>query len=270
VAVLGDGFVAAGYAASPDGDLAGLARGGRDGVIVRFDAGGNYVWTQAFGGSDDDSFAAVTVAGDGLVAVGRLRSSDGDLPRENQGYADALVVGYDTDGNRSWARTFGGSEDDWFSGVAAVGGGVVAAGTARSEDGDLAGQVMYPYTWLMVRYDLDSSQVWVRTFGGTYWDWLFAVAPIAGGFVAAGEFASTDGDVAGLLKGGADALALRCDEEGDPVGLGTFGGSHYDMFAGVVAADDGFVAVGLSSSTDGDGSGMILGSDRDAVIVRYG
>lgn len=64
------GFLAAGFTESlPGGDLNDQTMGGQDGLIVKFDANGNKLWDQIFGGSGMDRFYSVIEMKNGTIAA---------------------------------------------------------------------------------------------------------------------------------------------------------------------------------------------------------
>jgi hypothetical protein len=138
VAAVDGGVVAVGYAEAHDGDLAGQDGGNRgemDAVVARYDLDGNLVWAATFGGESYDGFYSVAPVDGGVVVAGASRSGDGDLP-PLRGAGDAVLARYDLDGNLVWLATSGGAAFDGFESVAAVDGGVVAAGATGSNPSD--------------------------------------------------------------------------------------------------------------------------------------
>jgi hypothetical protein len=89
------GFVAVGNSNSNDGHLAGINKGGLDGIIAKFDADGNLLRIETTGGSSNDYLVSVASAGNGkYVAVGDTKSSNGDLAGQGKGNRDGLIAVY--------------------------------------------------------------------------------------------------------------------------------------------------------------------------------
>ncbi|PGM56125.1 InlB B-repeat-containing protein [Bacillus sp. AFS053548] len=116
-----DGVIIAGKASS-------------DALIIKYDVNGNVEWKKTFGGSGSDGFNAVTPTSDGFLAAGGAFSNDGDLDHLNSDGEDALLVQYDRDGNVAWKKTIGGSVYDEFNGVTTNEHGILAVGSAASDD----------------------------------------------------------------------------------------------------------------------------------------
>lgn len=116
-------------------------------------------------------------------------------------------------------------------------------------------------------------------FGGTKWDAFYAVSQTAdGGYVAVGHSSSKDLDMEGLSKGRDNAVIVKYSPHGVQEWVTTFGGSKTEAFYDVKqTSDGGYIAVGCSSSLDGDmaGSSKALReedtgySNQDAVLVKF-
>ncbi|MCL2041218.1 MAG: fibrobacter succinogenes major paralogous domain-containing protein [Bacteroidales bacterium] len=222
VMAVSDGVVAVGYSYSGsfgNGDWAGFTGNGyMDAVIVKYNNSGDVVWKKNFGGSSDDRYDGVTVAFDGVVAVGRSAVGsfgNGDWTGvTGQGYYDAIIVKYDNDGYVLWKKNFGGSSADYYYGVTIVSDGVVAVGHSYIDsfgNGDWMGVTgKGDMDAIIVKYDNDGNVVWKKNLGGSNEDIYNAVTAVADGVVAAGyatEFGT--GDWAGITgKGGWDAIIV--------------------------------------------------------------
>ncbi|MBK9415688.1 MAG: hypothetical protein IPN62_00035 [Flavobacteriales bacterium] len=89
-----------------------------------------------------------------------------------------------------------------------------------------------------------------------------------GALVYTGTSSSSDGDLTSN-QGGTDAWLFRIDNTGDIEWSTTLGGSASDAFLAFKATDDlGYIAVGQSSSSDGDLPGNNGGGD--VWVVKFG
>jgi len=80
------------------------------GILAKFDANGNIMWSKYFGGNKDDKFLSVTTTSDnGFIVVGSTNSDTDELSGLSKGGEDGLLVKYDASGNLVWVKTFGGS-----------------------------------------------------------------------------------------------------------------------------------------------------------------
>jgi len=270
------GYIAVGHSESTDQDLEGLSANELGAIIVKYDKDGDKEWSKYFGGSNGAHFSSITLAVDGgYVATGCSLSTDQDLAGLNKGYADAIIVKYDKDGNREWNKNFGGSSWDCFRSVATTtDGGYIVAGESHSTDQDMAGLHKGGYIYgVVVKYNIDGEVEWKNSFGGSEMDALERIAATSdGGGVAVGHSYSTDQDLAGLNKGGSDAIIGKYDKDGNEEWNKNFGGAESDAFWGIVESKDGgYVAVGESYSTDQDLTDLNKGDGDDgaAIIVKY-
>jgi hypothetical protein len=112
-----------------------------------------------------------------------------------------------------------------------------------------------------------SSLTWQRMYGGSGEDWVYSIQLMPdGGYVAAGISLSTGkGGVEGY--GDMDIYILRLDDHGNVVWENMYGGSGGDRAYSIeLMPDEGFVAAGISSSTDI--AGVENHGESDIYILR--
>ena len=226
------------------------------------------VKVQNIGGSRDEYFYSIATSSDGsYVAAGYSYSNDGDIPGNNGG-TDAIIAKFDQGGNLVWVKNIGGSNDDMFYSVTSSSdGGYVAAGYSYSNDGDIPGNHGRNDA-IIAKFDQDGNLVWLKNIGGSGADGFSSIAMSSDdGFVAVGWSYSNDGDIPGN-HGGQDAIIAKFDQDGNLVWLKNIGGSGTENFASVaISSDGGYVAVGWSSSSDGDIPDNH--GDADAIIAKF-
>jgi len=131
----GNVIVAAGlYGTADFGGGSITSAGAGDIVLVKYDSGGNYLWSRRIGGASDDvvmSLAVDTVTGE-FVAGGYFGGSvdfagGGGTPLTSAGGNDAFVAKYSSSGTRVWAQRWGSTSDDKTFSVALDALGNVAA-----------------------------------------------------------------------------------------------------------------------------------------------
>jgi len=279
ITIAGDGgYVAVGSSRSTDQDMSGLhkvaANNDNDATIVKYSRTGDVEWKKTFGGNSHESFSDVTTTGDGgYVAVGASSSTDQDMAGLSKVGSDAIIVKYDAEGEVEWKKSFGGVNGDSFDSVIVVNdGGYIAVGNSSSGSDDMLGLKKGGITdAIIVKYDVDGEVEWKKSFGGNgdQDGYVGAVATDDGGCVAIGTFNSSDQDMAGISKGGLDAVIVKYSSHGDIEWKNSFGGSSMDSFGGIVVTEDGgYVVAGGSNSTDQDLTGLNKGG-TDAIIVKY-
>jgi len=252
--------VASGVAFAPDGslvvagwtggDLAGSSAGGEDAFLVAFDAQGAERWNRQFGTPEDDRLRAVAIGDGGDIAVaGQTR---GSLDGASGGGWDAFVRRHGADGAARATSQFGGGLDEYAYAVAfAPDGGLLTAGAGPSGEDDRGAEPAFVRS-----FDASGSERWSYAFGPTRRDMRYglAVAADGGAFVVGG----TEGDVAGEVRGVADAFLIALDTGGQLRWASQFGSDAFDGAHGVVATRDGLHVVGTAR-------GPIEGASFDVV-----
>ncbi len=114
----------------------------------------SFNWTHSWGGSGADSGSAVATDSSGNVYVVGSTSSFG------AGGYDVLLTKYDSSGSLVWAKTWGGSSDEYATGVLAASDGFIyiVGGTASFGAGW--------YDALILKFDSNGNFIWARTWGG--------------------------------------------------------------------------------------------------------
>lgn len=129
---------------------------------------------------------------------------------------------------------------------------------------------------ILVKYDKDGDATWATIVGGTAGDdQIFDVKGTDdGGFIAVGEYGSTDivlgGDINIGKTDGSDGIIIKYDAEGNVQWYDTIGGTSYQGLISVAQVEDGYIAIG-----DVTGTVKITGGDEftangyDVVIIKY-
>lgn len=229
-------------------------------------------WTQ-----DGYRVAAHNAAGESLI-LSQAMQEDADGLVTTAGVT-FLVLGPGEDGETLYsAVTDGDGIDKLEQAVAAADGWLCVGSTSSSNhsqtwhDGWYDSKEPKTDAWI-VRIDAAAEIVWSRTYGGTDWDSLHTVcAAREGGWIAAGNTYSSDGDVVGWHDSGdlfiqPDGWVLSIDEAGEVRWQLTVGGSGHDALLGICPAPEGYLAVGVTDSTDGDVTGGHGGQDAWAVWI---
>ena len=125
-------------------DLA--SRGGDDAYIMKFDQDLKRVFAKPFRGQYDDDLVAVIEKEDGVfIAVGKSNSSSRDFKGiTTRGGDDMVIASFDKYGNLTWARSFGGTQNESASAIClAEKEGYIVAGRTLSKDIDMKGISQY-------------------------------------------------------------------------------------------------------------------------------
>ncbi|MCL1963407.1 hypothetical protein FWF64_04065, partial [Candidatus Saccharibacteria bacterium] len=170
------------------------------------------VWSKCFGGNNTTLLHSVAVAPDGdYIVAGTTYSAD-----------RKVIAMYDNiNGTLKWDKSF-----NWrFISIASTpDGGYIAAGDSGT------------YNAIIAKFSSDDTLEWDKSFGGFSNDNFNSIASTPdGGYIAAGYSYSTNGDLTGLNKGGADAIIAKFSSDGTLEWNKNFGGSGYDVFASVAS-----------------------------------
>ncbi|UCG43571.1 MAG: hypothetical protein JSU73_02845 [candidate division WOR-3 bacterium] len=240
-----------GYAAVGDISVSG---NWNDIVLIRTDSYGDTIWTRTYGGPNyDRGIACRQTADSGYVVVGCLYvTSDSSY--------DICLVKYDIEGNRRWARTYGGTDWDYGWAVEQTSDkGFIIAGTTLSNGAD-------SHDIYLAKTDTSGYIQWAKTFGGSGVDWGSDVLQASdGGYLAVGYTES-------FGNGGEDAWLVRTDSAGEVLWTRTYGAELLDRATSVTqTSGGGFVFTGITEYTGGPAGDVWLfevDSAGDSVWAR--
>lgn len=208
-------------------------------VLVKTDEQGAQEWRATYGDPELENEANEIIA-----------TSDGGFLLTGQVFDDmrfyqGLAIKVDAQGVEEWSLALGGDDmDDDYVRAALErddGGFVLAGHTESSGAGEADG-------WL-IGVSASGEVEWERTFGGTNYDYGYAlVAPSDGGWLLAG---ATYSDVVDIQ---CDAWLVRTGEQGAATWEARLGdGEHDYVFGAVERPAGGFLLAGTSYDAYGDG-----------------
>ncbi|MFA4852315.1 MAG: SBBP repeat-containing protein [Bacteroidales bacterium] len=173
--------------------------------LAKYDTYGNVLWAKSAGGTSDDLANSVAVDSSGnTYLAGRFRSPTitfGSTTLTNAGvnHADIFLAKYDANGNVLWAKSSGGTGNDWANSVAVDASGntyltgvfispTITFGSTTLTNASYNSQDMF-----LAKYDTSGYVLWAKSAGGTYDDEAFSITVDASGniYLAGYFFSST-------------------------------------------------------------------------------
>jgi hypothetical protein len=150
--------------------------------LVKTDSKGNEQWNRTFSGTGPGEAESVQQTSDGgYILAGRTDSCS------DRGF-DFWLVKTDSNGNKTWDKTYGGTgRDTAYSVQQTSDRGYILAGATYSYG---AGGSDFSDVWL-VKTDSNGNKAWDKTFGGTARDEAYDVQQTSdGGYILAGQISS--------------------------------------------------------------------------------
>ncbi len=248
-----------------------------------------------YGGSAAERIYTIQQTSDGgFIAVGNTNSylNDGDI-RDSARFiasgnfvdnnSDLWVIKLDAKFNIQWQRVFGGNGFDAGLAIKQLpSGAYIIAGYLASSGGDTSGvhashNVGTSKDGVVVKLNANGTTAWKKVMGGGGDDVFEKIQLMPdGGFLLCGITNSNDGDIPTMAyhdtpydNNFGDAWLVKLDSMGVLVWQRVIGGENKDSFTGMdKTADGNYILGGFTNSTTGDLTGIQIGYDRKAWILK--
>ncbi|MES2592480.1 MAG: SBBP repeat-containing protein [Bacteroidota bacterium] len=239
-----------------------------DVFVVKYDTSGNVLWAKSAGGTGDDLGRSISTDTSGNILVTgdfyNVSITFGTTTLINTvhvypSYNDIFVVKYDTSGSVLWAKSGGGTSQDYGLSISTdVSGNILVTGKSVSSSITFGSTTLNSASVYVVKYDGNGNLLWVKSAGGT--DGGMGISTDANGNVfIVGNFASpsiTFGATI-LTKTGIssaqDIYVVKYDPSGNVLWAKSAGGDSTEKGNGI--------------STDDNGNIVITGSFGSASII---
>ena len=232
---------------TPDGGyvLAGWTGGSwtdnADIWLVKVDAEGEKLWEKTFGGSSTDLAYSVQYTSDrGYILTGVTKSY-------GAGGYDIILIKTDSEGEKQWEQTFGGSGDDEaYSVLQTSDGGYIIAGFTTSFGTGKRDM------WV-IKVNARGQKQWDLISGGTNDDTAISIRQtLDGGYIVAGFTAS-------FGAGKRDIWVVKINARGQKEWDLTIGGSDNDVATCIQqTSDGGYIVAGWTGNWDGDADVLLV------------
>ncbi len=213
--------------------------------------------------------------------IGSYSIQIGDYTLTNNGSYDGMIIKYDAKGEVEWARSIGGSSNEFIYSVAETNdGGYIAGGYFNSNSiqvGDYTLNSNGGNDGMIIKYDAEGEVEWARSVGGSKSDDIQSVATTEnGGYIAGGYFNSNSiqvGDYTLNSNGGNDGMIIKYASSGEVEWARSVGGSiGADSIYSVASTSDGGVIVGgdFTSSKIQVGEYTLTNRGKsDGMVIKY-
>lgn len=205
------------------------------------------------GANSDECRQIIELRSGGYIAVGTTASF-------GQGNSDVYVIKLDVNGICLWSETIGEAGiDRGYSVKETFDGGLIIAGYTN-DYGALG------YDMLLVKTDSMGTLQWVKTYGGSDWDFGYSVQQTAdSGFVICGESY-------GFSNGDADVFVVKTDYSGNVIWQKNTGGILSDVGYSIVINRSGNYVIAGKTFSYGNGNYnayvIMLNSSGDTIWTK--
>ncbi|MFI5218551.1 MAG: T9SS type A sorting domain-containing protein [Bacteroidia bacterium] len=208
-----------------------FSAGPYDVYLIKTNANGDTSWTKTIGGTGSETGLSVMQTTDGgYIIIGYSDNFSGTLN-------DIYLVKTDSDGNVLWAKTFGGTGNEYGLAVQQTndGGYMIAGWTNSFGNGN---ENVY-----LIKTNASGDTLWSKAYNAGVNDsrgYSFRQTN-DGGYIITGY---TDSFI-----GNEDIYLIKTDVNGDTLWTRTFGGTSYNYGNSVMqTADGGYIIAGVSGA----------------------
>jgi len=266
-----NGLLISGTTTSNNGNFSGLSRGNRDVFAIKLTASGSLSFINTYGGTNSD-WAMDSAKDDigNLYFTGYSRSNDQQFSRQNRGENDLFLMKIAPDGTLIWAKTYGGSNEDYGYALEIRNEQIYVAGATRSSNGDVTDKTGNDIDILILRTDLDGEIQWLRTYGSFGNDQALGIAVDSEGLLAiTGSFESDDGFFNESPAGSFGTFILELDSEGSAQRVKTFSGAGTDIGQSIINTADGGYIIGGGSDSSGGDFAQTESDGKNGFIIKF-
>ena len=225
---------------------------GGDVWAIKLNSFGELIWSRFFGGSFTDTpFGAVETSDKSYIIAASSDSEDFNISK-NKGTYDFWILKISNKGDLIWEKSFGGSEIDEPRGITKTNdNNFIVVGNTRSSDKDVTKNNGGADVWLL-KINTEGNLIWEKTIGGSSFDIANSISKTQDdNFIISGNTRSSNADF--INKGQNDAWILKIDTDGNKIWQKFLGGSKNEfLFDAVELSNKSIIAIGESSSSDGD------------------
>jgi len=211
--------------------------------LAKINASGSLAWAKKLGGTATDIGRGIALLSDGSIM---MTGNTVSFATGIAGTSDLLLARIYANGTLAWAKTLGGTNDDW--GLAVTTGAddsTVVTGYTQSFG---AGST----DLLLTKWAANGTLMWAKTLGGASAEQGFALALDPDDNILAAGTTQSFG------AGNNDALLSKWTANGTLLWAKTLGGANSDGNRALILSSNGSIGITGSTQSYGAGSGDIL------------
>jgi len=261
--------------------------------VSKLDSSGNFVWAKSIGAASFDTGIGIALDSSGnIYTTGSFEGTAdfdpgaGTSNLTSAGSSDMFVSKLDSSGNFVWAKSMGGTSDDYGYGIVLDTSGNIYttgsfSGTADFDPGAGASNLTSEGLTNIFVSKLDSSGnfVWAKSMGGTDYDDGLGIAVdssrnvyTTGSFEGTADFDPGAGTSNLTSAGLPDIFVSKLDSSGNFVWAKSMGAASYDYGFGIVLDSSGNVYMsgsfeGTADFDPGPGTSNLTSAGSNDIFV---
>jgi Ig-like domain CHU_C associated len=272
-----DGFILGGSSISGvggDKTLPAITNGYYHFWILKLNQQGGKVWEKTFGGTGGEMFTSLEVLGNSeYLLFGQSQSpanaTIGNKASMNKGNSDYWLVKIDSNGNKIWDKSYGGTGYDYSKSMAYTNDGKITmvGQSASPKSFDKSRSQIGPFgedIWI-IQVDTSGTKIWDKTYGGYRYEYTgkMCITPkTQSGFIITASSDSEKGYDKSenprkdyYENNTSDYWIFEINENGEKVWDKTFGGNNGEAPTNVIVENNAIIIGGVSwSGLSGDKS----------------
>jgi len=256
------------------GDKSEVSRGNRDFWLIKIDQQGNVIWDRTYGGSGyDELYDIEETSGGELFLVGTSVSNiSGDKSQNNRGTnGDYWIIKTDSNGNKIWDKTYGGSISDIpSSSYLRSDNSLVVLGTSNSNaSGEKSQNSRGERDIWLLSIDSDGNILWDKTYGGASTESVNDFEIFDSKIIIPSNSQSRlSGDKSDFGFGNGDGWVLQLDDLGNKLFDKSFGGFSSDGLVDVAISGNNYLFSGYTRSSSSGNSTTTSKGQTDFWLVK--
>lgn len=259
---------------SSTGYFQGTSNGSTELALMKFSEAGALLWSTYYGGGSYEYMYALEIDENDAIYCGGYTTS-GNFPLQNagtyfdastNGFEDAFILKFNSQGDRLWATYIGGSAEDEIRSITAKNGVVYVVGYTASPDYPMMASGSYNQGTLngyldatIQKFDASGNLMWSTYYGGSGVEQAnSAVIDNSGNVYITGDTHSNNfetqdagGYFSNTFSGAIDGFILKFDPTNNRLWSTYFGGIYKDMGEDLaVDSDNNLFYYGYTQSPD--------------------